>query len=447
MFDRLVPLLPASIRAQADATPAALSKDPCVQRLALTAWEDLWGLANIVGLTSLAPFTGQPGNARRLRDLRLRMADLRQQQTSAAAEQACRLYTEALARRPDDTALRRGFGTLLLTLGRHAQAQEHFLRVLAALPEDPDALMQAGMAAGAQGRIAEGEAYLRRFIEVSPSSARACLELSASFGNGEMWELALSYALESLSHQADQPRALHLAGLANLRLGRNAKAIEFLRRSIALDPYNSDAHCDLGGALRKSGKAADATAAIAEAARVDPLAARPRFIQARIRQSQGELGQADKLYQLAVHLQPEYVEARHAYAGLLAQQGDYSRALEQYHQALRFGPKSWRIRMDMAQLLATCPDAAVRDPRRALQLALQAAEMADRRHPDALEVLAVCLAETGQFDKALQVVRQALSMGTVSQQPQTLDRLHQLRRLFEAGRRVSDVAWPAGSGN
>ncbi len=63
--------------------------------------------------------------------------------------------------------------------------------------------------------------------------------------------------------------------------------------------------------------------------------------------------------------------------------------------------------IDLAWLLATCPDARVRDGRRAVSLARHALELA-RAHPDLPETLAAAYAEAGNFELAVHWRTEAL---------------------------------------
>jgi len=133
------------------------------------------------------------------------------------------------------------------------------------------------------------------------------------------------------------------------------------------------------------------------------------------------------------------MEARRNYADLLVRQEKYHQAIQEYRAALELDRQSWRIRKDLANLLATCPDQTIRDPDQAVQWALQAAELTQHQHAaEVLSVLAVAYAETGQFDLALKVLDRALALATAARQEALVYKLRRHRAMFEVGVRPSD---------
>lgn len=97
--------------------------------------------------------------------------------------------------------------------------------------------------------------------------------------------------------------------------------------------------------------------------------------------------------------------------------GQYREAVRTYEEAIRIKPSPSDIsgskarrwaQNNLAWLLSTCPDGSVRDGERAIALAKEI--LAVVPHDVAyLDTLGAALAETGQFEEAERVVRQALS--------------------------------------
>ena len=69
----------------------------------------------------------------------------------------------------------------------------------------------------------------------------------------------------------------------------------------------------------------------------------------------------------------------------------------------------------LAQLLATCDVAELRDGPRAVSYGEKAVAVTDRKDPDALGALAAAYAETGQFDKAVATQKEAIAALTPEQ--------------------------------
>jgi tetratricopeptide (TPR) repeat protein len=100
-----------------------------------------------------------------------------------------------------------------------------------------------------------------------------------------------------------------------------------------------------------------------------------------------------------------------------ARKGEYGAAVRAYEEAIRMKPESsdlsrsrprrW-VQNNLAWLLATAPDSAVRNGPRALVLAEQLVAW-KRDDPAYLDTFAAAYAEVGRFDDAVKTQRQALA--------------------------------------
>ncbi len=86
----------------------------------------------------------------------------------------------------------------------------------------------------------------------------------------------------------------------------------------------------------------------------------------------------------------------------------YAKARDDYQQALaldpNFGPPSYNL----AKLLATCEDAAIRDGQRAVELAKQAMQLKVHADYELYSLLAAAQAESGDFTAAVDSMRRAI---------------------------------------
>ncbi len=93
-----------------------------------------------------------------------------------------------------------------------------------------------------------------------------------------------------------------------------------------------------------------------------------------------------------------------------SERGEYDGALAAYEQALRADPEDESALNDLAWFLATCPEARLRDGKRAVELATRACEVTGRSSPSHLDTLAAAHAEAGDFETAVEVQREAIGM-------------------------------------
>jgi len=128
-----------------------------------------------------------------------------------------------------------------------------------------------------------------------------------------------------------------------------------------------------------------------------------------------EYRQAITLYQKASAAFPAQRQVRAALGRLLEQkgafagvEGAYRLAAEQYRQNAEGGGSE--DLNGLAWILATCPDASVRDGQRAVDLASRAVAATQRKDDSYLDTLAAAYAEAGQFAEAVKTQKEAMAL-------------------------------------
>jgi len=121
----------------------------------------------------------------------------------------------------------------------------------------------------------------------------------------------------------------------------------------------------------------------------------------------GEPARARPYLERAVHASPGSWELHEGLAQTAAAAARFDAAARHYREALRLEPAQASLRNNLAWLLATCPDASVRDPAAALRLA--EALVAEQPGAQELDTLAAAYAAAGRFDEARQAQRRAIA--------------------------------------
>jgi tetratricopeptide (TPR) repeat protein len=90
-------------------------------------------------------------------------------------------------------------------------------------------------------------------------------------------------------------------------------------------------------------------------------------------------------------------------------------------------------RNNLAWLLATSPDASIRDGNRAIEFAKQAVQLSRGKNPNYLRTLAAAFAESGRFAEAKETARQALQAAERGSNSALATALHDEIALYELG--------------
>ena len=117
-------------------------------------------------------------------------------------------------------------------------------------------------------------------------------------------------------------------------------------------------------------------------------------------------------YEKALAGNPGAAELRSQLGYALANRNRVAEALAQWRQALRQEPDNLRVLNDIAWMLATCADDAIRNGTEAVALAEHAVEIASGHQPSLLATLAAAYAEAGRFDKAVEFETRAIDLAT-----------------------------------
>ena len=134
----------------------------------------------------------------------------------------------------------------------------------------------------------------------------------------------------------------------------------------------------------------------------------------------------------SIRLDPEHANAFHDRGKVRETLGDFYDALRDFDRALALEPDFTAALNSKAWLLATVPDAALRDGAQAVRLAQRALRLV--AYPEQYDMLAASYAEAGRFEEAVRAQETAIARlhatGRVLLLPQYRSRLD----LYRAGR-------------
>jgi tetratricopeptide (TPR) repeat protein len=192
-----------------------------------------------------------------------------------------------------------------------------------------------------------------------------------------------------------------------LREAAYGRAAAHYRRALQLDAKNANARRGLAGVLYRTGRAGESLVEYERLLRDHPNDGEGHLGRALRLAESGRLDESIRQVQTAVELVPNHRTAHGVLGQLMVHKGQWAAAVDAYRQALRVTPASESAAAELAWLLATAPDEAVRAGPEAVRLGEQAARVARAASPRTLDALAAAYAEAGRFDDAIRTVRQA----------------------------------------
>jgi tetratricopeptide (TPR) repeat protein len=244
------------------------------------------------------------------------------------------------------------------------------------------------------------------WLQVVPANSAARQQLAADYGRFNNDREMLRWATLARRDPTDA-NAPNNEGHRLMLAGRPADAIAAFRQSIERDPEYAAAHENLGVALFRTGDAVGAVAAFRRALELEPDDAKAYTTLAQIFGTLGRMSQAAEAARRAVELDDSSPEAHVNLGRALELTGEFDGALHHYLEAVRHEPDLLLALNYAAVLLATHPDEERRDPGRAIRLATHAADLTQRRDPRVLQNLASAYAAAGEFERAIDMARQA----------------------------------------
>jgi tetratricopeptide (TPR) repeat protein len=223
-------------------------------------------------------------------------------------------------------------------------------------------------------------------------------------------------------------------GFALMQQGQVKEAIEEYRTTLRLRPTYASAHYDLGNALARQGQMEEAAAHYEQAIRFGIGSADAHNNLAYILVRLHKLDAAVAEFKAAISLQPEMWQALYGLGDTLSRQDRYGEAVAAFSEAVRARPDFVEALNRLAWLLATNPEARLRDGAQAIALAGKACRLSNYSQPIMLRTLAAAHAEAGQFGEAIAAAEKARSQALSGGQNELANRIEELLTLFRAGK-------------
>ena len=400
-------------------------------------------------------------------------------------ERAMEEFDRVLVQRTDHVAalLHRAEASHRLNLADQALAG--YRRVIELAPAHARAWCGVGQVESRQGNLLAAASSLAEALRLSPRYGPARYALgrvlrSQGRFDDALAELQLAERQRELEPRLDPVLARELAvlrtgaidalhrGIESARAGDFDQAIALFVESVRIDPGLAEAHSQLGAARLAAGDDVAALPHLERALEIDPQFADARYNLGLLAHRGGRFGDAVTQFEIAVAIRPDYYDAHLGLGTDLHRVGRLVEAAEHLRRAVTLRPHQARpckrlaaalsaggafedamavlragvqrlpgdasIADRLAWLLATCPDATIRDPEAALQLAEAVCRRTAEREPRALATLAAAFGSVGRYAEAVEVATRAGVLALSGERAELAAEIASQLEAYRAGR-------------
>jgi tetratricopeptide (TPR) repeat protein len=301
---------------------------------------------------------------------------------------AAAFFERTLEMRPTDLPALVYLGDVYLSQGRSEAAEPLLTKALSLEPRLAMALFDLGRAALAKRDYAAAAQHLEKALSLDPQASSIHYPLAMAYrGLGDTGK-AEAHAqqrgdsrpgflpdplMQQIEELLQSAQAYEFRGTEALAKGEWSAAAVYLRKGVELAPNDPSVRLKLAEALRRTGRPEDSLLHYEQAIKIDAGAAGARF----------------------------------GYAMALVRLRRYQEARDRLDEGMRIHAGQPAFRQALARLLASAPDAHVRDGRRALTLTHELLKRDQSTESGA--TMAMTLAELGQFEEAAALQRQLVS--------------------------------------
>jgi tetratricopeptide (TPR) repeat protein len=219
-----------------------------------------------------------------------------------------------------------------------------------------------------------------------------------------------------------------------IRQGKFEKAAEHFRQALRVRPDYAESHHNLGNILMREGKFREAILSFEQALRL-----RPDFMEARSNLGvaflqEGRMRECEEQFRRVLRVRPDQDKAWENLGTVLIRQGRYREAADLFRRWMRLAPDRPRAILSTAWLLASCPDADVRNGKEAIRLAERVCRAGRYRSAGALGVLAAAYAEEGRFGEAVRYAGRAFERTKAGGRDKLMHQIEAQLKLYRSHR-------------
>jgi tetratricopeptide (TPR) repeat protein len=222
--------------------------------------------------------------------------------------------------------------------GQFQHAEDICRIVLAAEPDNVDALYLTGRLAFERRAFEEAARLAKRAVALRPSSAEAQLLLGSALRELADFNSAVLCFETALALQPGLAEAANNLGLALQQLGNTDRALACYRQALKLNPNLAFAHYNLGNLLADTGNLVEASESLQRAIEIRPNYAEAHNNLGTVLHDQDRLDAALVSYKRALKMSPNCAEIYNNIGKVFRERGDSATASRNFDRALELAP-------------------------------------------------------------------------------------------------------------
>lgn len=319
-------------------------------------------------------------------------------------------YQKALASFPESADAHGGLGSLYFKEGHLDEAINEYQKALEISSDLVEVHNNLGRCLLHEGRVDEAIAQFEMIVQLRPGSVNYRNALGAAYAKKGLWDAATVQFEKSIEIEPTLAEAHNDLGYCFLQTGHLDEAIAENRIAVRLEPGSATYLDALANALCQKGSFDEAALEYKKALELRPHDAEACNNLGYCLQQTGRLDDAIVQYRAAIESQPGFAEAYFNLGNAYREKKMASQAANSYEKTIELAPQFVPAQMNLAWMLATWPDAGVRNGDKAVALATRLNDRAQSRDPEILRILAAACAETGKYAEATSTAKQALAL-------------------------------------
>jgi len=301
-------------------------------------------------------------------------------------------------------------GDALLMMERPDEALEHYELAYKIDEHNPEVCARLAEMKNEEGKLDEAIEFFRNAIDKMPTMMIAHIRLGDLLVKKKDYNGAIQHYKKAVKLKPEKFDNQFKLGTLLYHMSQFSQAIPYLQTAVQLQSNHGKALTNLAIALSQVRKIDEATKFFLLAIEIKEYAAEAHFNYGIHLFNQQKPQQAIIQYKKSIELDPTLEPAYSELIGYYLSQKRYDDAAHILKAAVQNVRGSVAFVHTLAKILSTCTDDQVRNGSEAVAYAKQAVKMTDNKHPVVIGTLAFAYAESGDFEKAIEIVDQAIQI-------------------------------------